>query len=498
MYLLYFLSAVTFMDEPQPFLQHGAQRDAEAGPRGPAQKAFQINLDASKYGTFAEIGAGQEVARWFFYVGGAAGTVAKTMSAYDMVVSDVIYGDCPRYVSRERLSDMLDHEYELLVERLDEPRGDETTFFAFADTVAAKAHRGPDEGHGWVGIRFQTEPRSRPSQIELHVRLLDDENAAQQEALGIVGVNLVHAAFHHYEEPEALLKALLDDLKPGRVEIDMAEFSGEAFETIDHRLVGLQLVKHGLSRTAMFATDGTILQPSEALYKRPVLVERGTFQCVTHTHLDMMERARERFIERDDVDPERLVVLMEMTMQELEETGGLGYDDFLLRADMLEATGATVLVSNYLEHYHIVQYLDRLTSRPIGLVTGIATLQRLYQARFYEDLPGGLLEAFGLLFSGDDVVQMYVYPQLASTEGDEDARIRASSLVLDPPLNHFHRYLLESGRIEDLTDVPRELLQGYPAEVIEKLEADDSSWKELVPEAVEHVLRSSERYREMA
>ncbi len=488
------------MDEPQPYLEHGAHRDAEAGPQGPARKAFEVNLDNSKYGTFAEIGAGQEVARWFFYVGGAAGTVAKTMSAYDMVVSDMIYGKCPRYVSRERLTAMLDHEYDLLVKRLDEPRGHESTFFAFADTVAAKAHRGPDEGHGWVGIRFQTHPRRAPSQVVLHVRMLDEENAAQQEALGIVGVNLVHGAFHLYEDPEKLLTSLLDDLKPGRVEIDMVAFSGPAFKEIDHRLVSLQLVKHGLSRAAMFAPDGEILQPSEALYKKAALVERGTYQAVTHAHLDMLERARARFTERDDVDPEKLVVFMEMTMQELEETGGTSYDDFLLRADMLEATGATVLISNYLEHYHVAQYLDRLTSRPIGLVTGIATLQRLYQPEYYEDLPGGVLHAFGLLFGNEDVVQMYVYPQLDTSNGAGNGTlVRAETLELDPPLNHLHRFLLESGAIEDLEDVsPERLAGGYPADVIKKLEAGDPAWKEMVPEAVARVLSTSKRYGEAA
>jgi hypothetical protein len=253
--------------------QRGDSMDREN--LGTQQKALAINLNERKYGTFAEIGAGQEVVRWFFHVGGAAGTIAKSMSAYDMTVSDAIYGATPRYVSRQRLQTMLEYEYTLLVERLAEKRGATTDFFVFADTVAARNYRGTNESHGWIGVRFQTHPQGEPSQIVLHVRMLDKDNPSQQEALGIVGVNLIYGAFFSYAAPEHLMESLLDNLSTERIEIDMIKFSGPEFAGVDHRLMSLQLVQLGLSNAAMFAADGEVLQPSEVLYKKPILVERG-------------------------------------------------------------------------------------------------------------------------------------------------------------------------------------------------------------------------------
>ena len=187
---------------------------------GTHQKALKVNLDPTKYGTFAEIGAGQEVARWFFRVGGAAGTIAKSMSAYDMTISDAIYGQSDRYVSRQRLHKMLDHEFGLMLERLQAKRGADTRFFVFADTVAAKSFKGTGECHGWMGIRFQNQPGAEPSQIIIHVRMLDRENLQQQEALGIIGVNLVYGAFYLSNDPKAFIGSLLDDLTHERVEVD--------------------------------------------------------------------------------------------------------------------------------------------------------------------------------------------------------------------------------------------------------------------------------------
>src|SRR5690349_5626885 len=167
-------------------------------------KALSINLDQRRYGTFAEIGAGQEVVRWFFRVGGAAGTIAKSMSAYDMAVSDAIYGPCDRYVCRPRLQSMLDYEHDLNLARLNESRGDMTAFFTFADTVAARNFKGTNECHGWMGVKFQAHPRDQDSQVIIHVRMLDVEATLQQEALGIVGVNLLYGAFYLNHEPEQL------------------------------------------------------------------------------------------------------------------------------------------------------------------------------------------------------------------------------------------------------------------------------------------------------
>ncbi len=280
---------------------------------GTNKKAFQINLDAKRYGTFAEIGAGQEVARRFFQVGGASGTIAKTMSAYDMQFSDAIYGATDRYVSRARLKTMLDHEYCLLRERLDQKLGDECTFFVFADTVAARSFKQHSESHGWLGMRFQSETRGEPSEIIIHVRMLDEGNVDQQEALGIIGVNLIYGAFY-YHQPEKLIASLHENLAPQRMQIDMIKFSGPAYAGVDNRLMSLQLVSQGLTNAVMFTADGESVQPSEILYKKAIIVERGSFRPVTYATNDMLEGARHIFLKQPGAKEEDLVVLMEMTL----------------------------------------------------------------------------------------------------------------------------------------------------------------------------------------
>src|SRR6267378_4047813 len=278
---------------------------------GTSQKALRINLDARRYGTFAEIGAGQEVARWFFRAGGAAGTVAKTISAYDMAVSDANYGPTDRYVSRQRLHAMLGYEYDLLLERLREKRGARTAFFVFANTVATRR----EEGQGWLGIRFQADPGAEPSEILIHVRMLDKENVRQQEALGIIGVNLIHGAFYQHREPESLIHSLLDDLTWERVEVDMIRFSGPAFARVDNRLMALQLVRQGLTEAAMFTAQGEAIQWAEVLHKKPALVLRGSFRPVTKATLDVLERGLDQFLREPELPGEGPFDLMEMPLR---------------------------------------------------------------------------------------------------------------------------------------------------------------------------------------
>src|SRR5688572_2512864 len=327
-------------------------------------KALQINLDPRRYGSFAEIGAGQEVVRWFFHVGGAAGTISKSISAYDMTVSDSIYGRAERYVSRSRLEAMLAHEHDLNRQRLGAARGSSTAFFAFADTVVARSHRGNNECHGWMGVRFQANPGDDDSQILIHVRLRDRTNLAQQEALGVVGVNLLYGAFFRCAEPERLIESLLDGLGTERIEIDMIEFSGVAFQRVDNRLMSMKLVELGLSSAAMFAPDGRVLQPSEVLRKKRVLVQRGSFRPVCNSHLDILRSAREKLHDEP-------VELMELTMRNLREVGGaVDRADFLARADMLSAAGKTVLISDYFEFHRLAAYLRQHTQEPIAIAMG--------------------------------------------------------------------------------------------------------------------------------
>jgi hypothetical protein len=310
------------------------------------QKALQINLDPSKFGTFAEIGAGQEVARWFFRVSGAAGTIPKTVSAYDMTMSDAIYGKCERYVSRQRLQSMLDLEFELLLKRLDKKRGASTKFFIFADTVATRNYTRPEDSHGWLGIRLQPQPRAKPSQIIIHVRLNDREKLQQQEALGILGVNLVHGALYRHEQPKELIASLLDGLTTQRAQVDMIEFTGPAFRGVDNRFMSLQLVEQGLAEATMFTADGEVVQASEALYKKPILVERGSFRPITNVTIDMLECARTQFVQEPKMKRKEPVVLMEMTLNNLTDHGEIDHQDFLDRVDILSTLGKTVLISN--------------------------------------------------------------------------------------------------------------------------------------------------------
>ena len=327
------------------------------------QKALKINLDQMFYGTFAEIGAGQEVARWFFKVGAAAGTIAKSISAYDMAVSDAIYGHSKRYVSRERLQGMLDHEHALNLERLQSTRRDSTAFFAFANTVAARNYQGTNECHGWMGVKYQAHPRDDNSQIILHVRMLDPENDLQADTLGIVGVNLLYGAFFLHHKPEELLESLLDNLSTKRIEIDMIEFSGIEYRYVDNRVMSLKLVQLGLSGAAMFGPSGEVLQPSEVLRKRPILVERGSFRPVTKVNIDMINCAKERFGAEPEVESGQVVELMEITMQEPAGQGKIDLTDFLARADLLAAVGKIVLISDFFEYYRLAAYLARYTHR---------------------------------------------------------------------------------------------------------------------------------------
>ena len=453
---------------------------------GTNRKALQINLDAKKYGTFAEIGAGQEVARRFFTVGGAAGTIAKTMSAYDMTFSDAIYGPTDRYVSRKRLWTMLDHEYDLLVKRLDAKLGGDRTFFVFADTVAARSFKQHNESHGWLGVRFQTEPRGEPSQIIIHVRMLDESNADQQEALGVIGVNLLYGAFY-YSQPEQLISSLQENLAPGRIQVDLIKFSGPSFAKIDNRLINLQLVSQGLTDAVMFTADGEMVQPSEILHKKAILIERGSFRPVTYATNDMLEGARGQFLKESGCSEENTVVLMEMTLENLLSEGQLNHADFLARVDILGALGRTVLISKFGEYYRLASYLSRYTNRMIGLVMGVPSLIEILDEKYYLNLEGGILEALGRMFKHG--LKLYVYPVIDETTG---AILSATQVHVAPNLRALFQYLIDNCYIEEITDYRKDFLCIYPATVLAKLKAGDKSWEEMVPPEVARVIKERE------
>lgn len=448
------------------------------------QKALDVNLDPRRYGTFAEIGAGQEVVRWFFRVGGGAGTIAKSMSAYDMKVSDAIYGHAARYVCRDRLQAMLDYEHQLNLDRLREARGDSSTFFAFADTVSARSFQGGNECHGWMGIKFQAHPRDEDSQIILHVRMLDTEAALQQEALGIVGVNLVHGAFALNHEPEKLVDSLLDGLSTARIEIDMIEFSGIAFRHVDNRLMSLKLVELGLTGAAMFAADGTVLQPSEFFYKKPILVERGSFRPVCNVNLDMLRCAHEKFSELPEVQGKEVAQVLEITMSNLKATGAIDPRDFLARADVIAACGYPVLISDYFEYYRLGAYLTWHTKEQIAIVMGSGSLRELFDEKYYTGLDGGILESFGRLFKNE--LKIYCYPFLNQ---DTDELTTCENLQINPELQKLYGYLVDRGGINNLDNFSPDCLRIFSRDILEKLKMCDATWEDMVPQSVASVIK---------
>ncbi|MCV2489429.1 TonB-dependent receptor [Geodermatophilus sp. YIM 151500] len=447
------------------------------------QKALQINLDLRWYGTIAEIGAGQEVARWFFRAGGAAGTVAKSMSAYDMAVSDAVYGKADRYVSKGRLQAMLDLEFQLNLDRLGEERGDDTSFFAFADTVVARSYRGGNECHGWMGVKFQSHPRDEPSQIVLHVRMLDAEAAQQQEALGVVGVNLLHAAFFQHHEPERLVESLLDRLTTGRIEIDLIEMKGIEFRAVDNRLMALTLVQLGLSGAAMLGPDRQVLQPSEALRKKAVLVERGSFRPPTVVNIDMLEAARATFADDPRVAGRDVVLLTELTMANLRAGGDVvDRKDFLARADLMAACGLTTLISDYVAYHRLGAYLAWRTDGPIGMVMGVPSLIDLFDEAHHADLPGGILESFGRLLKND--LRLFVYPMLRDGEVVTVDTVRVSD-----ELQPLYDYLNGRGSFVGLDNYKPDYLPILSRDVLRRIPTDDTTWESMVPPEVAELIR---------
>jgi hypothetical protein len=451
---------------------------------GTHQKALKINLDPLRYGTFAEIGAGQEVARWFFKVGAAAGSISKSISAYDMAVSDAIYGRSKRYVSRERLQKMLDLEHGLNLERLKASRGDTTAFFAFADTVAARNFHGTNECHGWMGVKYQAHPRDHDSQIIIHVRMLDHENSLQQEALGIVGVNLLYSAFFLHHKPELLVESLLDNLSTERIEIDMIEFSGIEFRHVDNRVMSLKLVQLGLSGAAMFGPSGEVLQPAEILRKRPILVERGSFRPVTKVNLDMISSAQSRFAAEPEVNGKPVVELMEITMRNLLAHGKLDLGDFLARADLLAAAGKTVLISDYFEYYRLAGYLSQYSNEPIAVTMGVSSLRDLFKEEYYTNLEGGILEAFGKLFTKN--LRIYVYPLRNADSGRLDT---VESIAIGPELHSLYRHLVARGRIKQLDNFDENLLHIFSRDVLRRIKDSDPTWEQMVPPAIAEMIK---------
>jgi hypothetical protein len=443
------------------------------------EKALKINLTPEIYGCFAEIGAGQEVAGNFFKAGASSGTIAYTQSAYDMKVSDSMYGPTNRYVCEERLNMMLFTEFETMRYRLPE-KAKETKFFAFCNTVQSLNYHKSNQGHGWVGLRFQLNKESEPNDIVLHVKMHDNTNRGQQAALGILGVNLIHAAFFHHDNVDDFFSALTDRLPPEKIEIDMLRVTGPNFERVDNRFIALNLVKKDLTHATMFDMCGNVMQPSETLYKKKILLIRGRFRPVTKVHLDMIENAKKQFLKEKNVKEEDVVIIFELTIRGLTSDGVISDRDFVERTNLLGSLGYTVMISNYIHHTDMVKYISTISrGEIIGLVLNVNNIHTIFDESYYKDVSGGIMEALGRGFG--QKVKMYVYPALDNETGQLH---KFEDLTVAPHLSGLLDYFKMNNKIEAIEDFNYDLLHIYPGEVLQKIISGDESWKSDVPDRV--------------
>lgn len=444
------------------------------------EKALKVNLTPDIYGSFAEIGAGQEVAANFFKAGGSSGTIAFSHSAYDMKVSDSIYGKAKRYVCEERLLTMLKIEYDSVLKSLKD-RLDNTRFFSFCNTVESLNYHKTNQGHGWVGIRFQLKPNSEPNHIVLHVKMHDQSNKAQQEALGILGVNLIHAAYFHTEgELDYFINSLVHRLPRDRMEIDMLRVDGPDFKNIDNRILALNLVKRGLTEATMFDQKGNVLQPATALYKKNILLMRGRFRPVTKVHIDMITSARKRFENEEGIKSKNISEVFELTLKDLTADGKISDKDFVDRAELLGSLGYTVMISNYLKYYKMVDYLSEFSrGNKMGVILGIYNLHTIFDDKYYTNLPGGLLEAFGRGFGHN--VKLYVYPARDVETGD---LYQLDSFRIPKNLLGLFDYMVTNNKLEAIDDYNFKLLHILSDDVLSKIKAGSTMWEDDVPKQV--------------
>ena len=451
----------------------------------PIQKALRINLDDNIYGSMVEIGAGQEVARQFFRAGSASGTIAKTMSAYDKDFSDAIYGkeEDGRYVCKDRLMNMLDHEYGLLEERLDRKSFPDRKYFAFADTVTTLNYVKTNQGHGWIGVRFQKDSNKKWNEIILHVNLHDQDAKLQQETVGVLGTNLLHACFY-LTEPKEILKELYDNLSRSNLDIDMVNFFGPDFKDVDNRLLSLSLVKEGMTEGVIFTPDGLNHQPSEILYKKNILTLRGSFRPVTKVNIDMLENGLKEFKTDKKVKQENIQVLFEITLSNLKAAGEVDEQDFLDRVDILCSLGYTVMISNFRKYYKVIEYLSQFTASRMGLIIGVDNLIEMFEEKYYRNLNGGIMEAFGIIFTRD--IKIYLYPFKPSNNSDF---LNSTNIPIHPRVKALYQYLFVNKRIIDL-DYNEEVLSIFSRKVLQLLhENKQGEWEHMVPEGVDEIIK---------
>jgi hypothetical protein len=448
-------------------------------------KALRINLNKNIYGTFSEIGAGQETVRQFFRAGGASGTIAKAMSAYDKSFSDAIYGieADRRYVTEARLRKMLNHEIKLIEERIDRSENPNRIFFSYANTVATIDFAKKFKGHGWVGIKYQLEPNQPYNEIVLHIRFKENDARLQQETLGTLGTNLIYGAFYKHNQPRKLLRYLYDHLDKDQLEIDTINFAGPAFADIDNRLMSLQLVKNGMTDAVMFAPDGNNVLPAAVLYKKNILALRGSFRPVTKVNVDMFEKSYDMFIKENKVDKSRTQVVFEITLSNLRAEGEIDEQDFMDRARLLCSLGQTVLISNFQEYYKLVEYFSQYTKERMGLTMGVNNLVDIFDEKYYRHLSGGILEAFGKLFYKD--LRVYLYPML----NDDGSTTNSENLKVHPRMKELYKFFKYNGKVVDITEFDEKNLKVFSREVLKMINEGTEGWEEMLPKVVANLIK---------
>lgn len=453
-------------------------------------KALRINLNKYIYGTFAEIGAGQEVARHFFRAGGASGTIAKTISAYDKNFSDNIYGeeDDKRYVTEARLNKMLDHEMRLLEERISRKENPNKMFFTYANTVTTIDFAKKFKGHGWMGIRYQVNPKEPYSEITLHVRFHQTEARLQQEVLGLIGVNLVYGAFYKYNEPKKLLRYLYDNIDEDAIEIDTINFKGPLFEDVDNRLMSLQLVRNGMTDAVMFNPEGNNILPARELYKKNILALRGSFRPVTLVNIDMFEKALDAFIHESEVEEEKTVVIFEITLSNLRAQGEIDEKDFMDRAKLLCSLGHVVMISNFKEYYKLVDYLSQYTKKQMALSMGVNNFVEIFDEQYYQDLGGGILEAFGKMFYNN--LKVYLYPM----KEDNGTVINSTNLKLHPRMKDFYKFFKYNGKVVDIFDFEEDYLNIFSRKILQQIREGESDWEKHLPEGIAELIKKNKMF----
>lgn len=448
-------------------------------------KALRINMNENIYGTFAEIGAGQETVRHFFRAGGSSGTIAKTMSAYDKDFSDAIYGieEDGRYVTEARLKKMLDLEKNLIEERLNREKHPNKMFFSYANTVATIDFAKQYKGHGWVGIRYQLEPNEGYNEIIIHIRFKETDARLQQETLGTLGVNLIYGAFYKFNEPKKLLRCLYDHLDKDQLEIDTINFSGPRFADVDNRLMSLQLVKNGMTDAVMFNPEGKNILPAAILYKKNILALRGSFRPVTSVNMDMYEKSLKMFLEEKKVDKDKTLVIFEITLSNLRSEGEIDERDFMDRAELLCSLGQTVMISNFQEYYRVVEYFSNYTKARMGLAMGVSNLVDIFDEKYYRHLSGGILEAFGKLFYRD--LKVFLYPMI-----DENGDIITSkNLKVHPRMKELYKFFKFNGKVIDIEDFDPDHLEVFSREVLKMISQGKSGWEEMLPKGIAELIK---------